>query len=189
MKMFFKNRPGHICSWRSQWTLNNPIRLLLHPPDTILAPFVKPGMTVIDTGCGTGAFTIPMAHMVGETGKVLAVELQAEALARIEEKAERTGLTRRIETWKCEAEDIGPLPSADFALSFYMAHEVPDIQVYFTRMAECVKPGGLLLLAEPPIHVSQKAFKREVHTALDVGFALETAPPIRFSHAAMLKRT
>jgi cyclopropane fatty-acyl-phospholipid synthase-like methyltransferase len=47
----------------------NPIRRLLHNPEKILGPYVKPGMTVMDVGCGMGFCSIAMAKMVGEDGK------------------------------------------------------------------------------------------------------------------------
>lgn len=188
MNYLFRNQGDHVFSWRRQWIIDNPLRRMAHPPEKILGDFVKPGMTVVDTGCGTGFFTLAMARMVGESGKVIAVDLQAEALVHVEKKAEMAGLNRTIETWKCEADDIGKLPQVDFALSFYMAHEVPDIDSFFSRMAQCVKPGGALLLVEPYFHVSRKNFDREVHSAFGAGFEAGTAPPVRLSHVALMKK-
>lgn len=188
MKYFFRKQGDHVFSWRKQWTLDNPLRRMLHPPEAILSKYIKQGMTVADTGCGTGTFTLPMARMVGESGRVIAVDLQPEALARIEEKAEQANMNRIIETWKCDADDIGKLPAVDFALSFFMAHEVPDIDTYFARMSQCVKDGGLMLLTEPIFHVSKRNFLIEVDAAQRAGFELSETPSIRLSHAALLKK-
>jgi cyclopropane fatty-acyl-phospholipid synthase-like methyltransferase len=38
----------------------------------MLGPYVKPGMTVLDVGCGMGFFSIGMARMVGDEGRVIA---------------------------------------------------------------------------------------------------------------------
>lgn len=189
MRYAHKKQGDHVMSWRSQWTLNNPVRALLHPPGRIFRGLVGPGMTVVDTGCGTGFFSLALARMVGPSGKVIAVDLQAEALARLEKKAEKAGLLGIIKTWKCEARDIGRLPEADFALSAYMVHETPDIRAYFNRMAQCVRPGGKLLLAEPKFHVSRHRFDDELAAAGSAGFAVEARPGILGSHAAVLKRS
>jgi len=184
----YKQQGDHVMPWRKQWTLNNPIRAWIHPPRKIFRGLVEPGMTVADTGCGTGFFSLALARMVGPYGRVIAVDLQAEALALLEEKAEKLGLAKVIETWKCEADDIGRLPGVDFGLSAYMVHETPDIDAYFTRMAECVKPGGKLLLAEPRFHVSRSHFGDELSAAGRAGFVRAGDPAIRFSHAAVLER-
>lgn len=189
MKNRFKEQGDHIFSWHQHWIIDNPIRRMIHPVERILKGSVTPGMIVADTGCGTGAFTLALAHMVGDTGRVIAVDLQAEALVKVEQKAEMAGMHRRIETWKCEADDIGNLPVIDFAFAFYMVHEVPDMDRYFSRMAQCIKPGGGMLLVEPKFHVSRAHFETELAAAAKVGLVSQLAPQVRLSHAALLKRT
>lgn len=188
MSYLHKEQGDHVMSWRQQWAINNPVRGWIHPPKKIFGRLVEPGMTVVDTGCGTGFFSLHLARMVGESGKVVAVDLQGEALARVKKKAEQAGLGRIVETWKCEADDIGKLPEADFGLSFYMAHETPDIDAYFARMAECIKQDGKLLLVEPWFHVPRKHFETELAAAGRAGFKMEAAPSIKGSHTALLKR-
>lgn len=145
-------------------------------------------MTVADTGCGTGFFSLALARMVGPDGRVFAVDVQAGALAKLEEKAEKLGLGSVIETWKCKADDIGRLPTVDFALSFYMAHETPDIDAYFARMVECIRPGGKMLLVEPRFHVSRSHFKEELAAAARAGFTPAGTPAVLGSLAALLAR-
>ncbi len=52
--------------------------------------FVAEGMTVVDFGAGTGFYTIPLARKVGPYGKVFAIDVHAEHLAKI--KNESVGL-------------------------------------------------------------------------------------------------
>lgn len=184
----YKEQGDHVMPWRDQWTLNNPVRAWLQPPRKIFKGLVEPGMTVADTGCGTGFFSLAMARIVGPTGKVIAVDLQAGALAKLEEKAEKAGVENVIETWKCQADDIGRLPEVDFALSCYMAHETPDINAYFDRMAQCVRPGGKMLLIEPKFHVSKSHFAEELDAAGRAGFVQTDAPRILGSLTALLTR-
>lgn len=51
-------------------------RVLLNPEGILRRVRVKPRMKVADVGCGTGFFTIPMAEIVGDRGKVFAIENQ-----------------------------------------------------------------------------------------------------------------
>ena len=44
---------------------------------------VRPGMTVIDIGANIGAHTLPLAKLVGPTGRVIAVEPTIWAVERL----------------------------------------------------------------------------------------------------------
>jgi len=85
----------------------------------------------VDLGCGPGFFTLPLAEMVGESGRVIAVDIQEEMLAKLRVRAEKANLASRIEPHLAGPDSIGvggpdSAVSADFALAFYMLHEVPD---------------------------------------------------------------
>ena len=66
----------HVCPFFMGYLLLNPLRKLLENPDRLLGPFVRPGMTVLEPGCAMGFFTLPLARMVGATGRVIAVDIQ-----------------------------------------------------------------------------------------------------------------
>ena len=70
----------HVCPWWLCYSFDNPLRRLIHNPQRILSPYIKQGMTVLDAGCGMGYFSIGMAKMVGDSGKVIAVDLQQKML-------------------------------------------------------------------------------------------------------------
>ncbi len=179
----------HVCPWWCAWfSINNPLRRMLHNPDKIVGPYVKPGMTVMDVGCGVGWFTIPMVRMVGDQGRVVAVDLQQQMLDMLRRRAEKAGVAGRIELHKCEKNRLGIETAADFALAFAMLHEVPDQSRMLGEIHDCLKPGGKLLLAEPPIHVSAKAFRNEVAVAEQVGFRIVDRPRLRWSRGVVLEK-
>jgi ubiquinone/menaquinone biosynthesis C-methylase UbiE len=172
---------AHVCPWWSvPFTINTPFRRLLHDPQKIVGPYVKPGMTVMDVGCGVGWFTIPMARMVGDHGKVIAVDLQQRMLNMLRRRAEKAGMATRIDLHKCEQDRLGVDAEADFVLVFAMLHEVPDQRRLLGEIHDCLKRGGKLLLAEPPIHVSGKTFAKEAAIAEEVGFQIVEQPRLRW---------
>jgi len=61
---------------------------------------IRRGQTVLDFGCGSGTYTIPAAKIVGEWGRVYALDKDKEALDELMQKAESTGLRNmeRVET-------------------------------------------------------------------------------------------
>lgn len=64
----------------------------LRPEQVIEEANIKEGMQIADFGCGAGYFTIPMARIVGEKGKVYAVDVLKTALESVKSKAKIEGL-------------------------------------------------------------------------------------------------
>lgn len=181
---------SYVCPWwAAPLTINTPLRRWLHDPQKIVGPYIKSGMTVMDVGCGMGWFTIPMARMVGNGGKVIAVDLQPKMLAMLGRRAKRAGVADRIEMHNCAQDRLGINAKVDFVLVFAMLHEVPDQDRMLKEIYECLNQDGKLLLAEPPIHVSGKKFDKEVAIAEESGFRVASRPAIRWSRAVLLGKT
>jgi ubiquinone/menaquinone biosynthesis C-methylase UbiE len=180
---------AYVCPWcAASFTIDTPLRRLVHDPQKIVGPYVQPGMTVIDVGCGVGWFSIPMARMVGQRGRVIAVDLQQQMLDMMRRRAEKAGVAAQIEAHKCQKDRLEISAQADFALTFAMLHEVPDQGRLLSEILACLKPAGKLLLAEPPIHVSRKAFDSEAAAAEEVGFKVVERPHVRWSRAVLLAK-
>jgi ubiquinone/menaquinone biosynthesis C-methylase UbiE len=180
---------AYVCPWwAARFTIDTPLRRFIHDPRKIVGSYVQPGMTVIDVGCGVGWFSIPMAQMVGDRGRVIAVDLQQQMLDMLGRRAEKAGVSAQIETHKCEQNRLGLTAQADFALIFAMLHEVPDQRRLLSEIHACLKPSGKLLLAEPPIHVTRKAFNSEARAAEETGFRVADRPHVRWSHAVLLAK-
>lgn len=178
----------HVCPWWITWTFDNPIRRMLHDPDLLLGELVAPGHTVVDVGCGMGYFTVPLAGLVGPSGRVVAVDLQAEMLAGVRRRAERAGVEGRIQLHRCAPDRLGVEGPADLVLAFWMAHEVPDRERFVGELAGLLRPGGQLLLAEPVLHVPARDAERTFALAQAAGLTLVARPRIAFSRSALLRR-
>jgi len=176
-----------VCPAFLSFFLDNPFRRLLFNTDRILGPHVREGMTVADIGCGPGFFTIPMARMVGPAGRVFAVDLQEAMLEKVRRKVAKAGLGERVVIHQCSEDTLGLREPLDFALCFWMMHEVPSPERLLKEMAALLKPGGRLLIAEPFAHVGRKRFDSTIACALEAGFAVEAEPSIRGSYAVLLQ--
>ena len=179
-------RDGHVCPWWVCFTFDNFIRRLFHDPETLLAPYVREGDTVLDVGPGMGYFSIPLARMVGDKGKVIAADLQAPMLAALRKRAKKQGLEVRIVPHLCKPDSIGIQEPVDFALAFWMIHEVPDQSRFFREMKLLVKPEGKFLLVEPKVHVTRRMFQETLKRAEEAGFSLTGNPKIFMSRTALL---
>ena len=109
---------------------------------------VSPGMSVLDAGCGTGRVSLPLARAVGRTGVVLAADLQRGMLDRVSEKAKLAGLGN-VSVF-CTGIGAGQLQSQSFdrAVVSAVLGEIPDRAAAFAELFRCLKPGGLLAIAE-----------------------------------------
>jgi ubiquinone/menaquinone biosynthesis C-methylase UbiE len=178
---------GSVCPARHAGFLATSLRRLVHNPEKILAGLIDEGQTVADLGCGPGFFTIPMAGLVGESGRVIAIDLQQAMLDKMMRAAQRQGVASCIEPHKCETDSIGVGEQVDFALAFYMVHEVPDVERFLGQVAAMLRPQGRFLLVEPKLHVSAAAFARTVEIARGVELIPVLEPRIAFSRSALLR--
>lgn len=181
---------AHVCPWWFVRTFDNPIRRRFHDPEALFGSSVRPGMRVLDVGCGAGFNTEGLARLVGAEGRVVAVDLQPRMLAMTERRLRENGLAERVDLVEARADDLGLQSEAPFgfALAFWMVHEVEDLDRFFGQLHDKLEPGAELLISEPKLHVSGKAFERSVQAALHAGFREKGRPTISLSRTVVLER-
>lgn len=143
---------GGIPSWWIDFILRKPLRCLVETPKRMLKGYVKPGMTVLDVGCGSGDYSLAMARLVGSNGRVVSIDLKVETIATLKERAARAGLSGRIQARVCGERDleVGDLTGqVNFALAIYVVHHAADATSLMRNVHGALKPGGTLLVMEP----------------------------------------
>jgi len=182
---------GRVCPWWLGYLLASPLRRWLEDPSKLLAPYVRAGMTVLEPGPGMGFFTLELARLVGPTGTVVAPEIQPRMIAGLKRRVARAGLDGRVQTRQATRQSLGVddlAGCADFALVYAVVHEMPDTGRFFKEAAAALKPGAILLLAEPAGHVKLTDFEAELALAADAGLEVVERPSVRRSRAAVLKK-
>jgi SAM-dependent methyltransferase len=114
---------------------------------------VRRGHVVLDYGCGPGIFTIASARIVGEQGRVYAVEVRPQPLERVREKAEKEELTT-IETILLDSSRVAMGlgdESADVILLYDVLQEVDDKQGLLREMYRVLKRDGFFSVF--PMHM------------------------------------
>jgi ubiquinone/menaquinone biosynthesis C-methylase UbiE len=177
-----------VCPVEQAGMLETQFRKILFPPGPIIQPFIEPGMTVLDFGCGPGVFTLDMAVRVGATGRVIAADLQAGMLRKAKAKVQGLVLENRVVFHQCQPFQIGIREPVDFALAFWVIHEVPDQKMLFHELYAILKPGARLLVVEPPFQVSAKAFDSMKREAVQAGLNAIGSPTIHFCQSVLLER-
>ena len=179
----------NICPWWIGYLLASPIRKLMHSPDKILGPYVKPGMRILEIGPGMGFFTLPMARFVGEHGQIVCVDVQQKMIRSLSKRARKASLSSRISTRTCSAASLGIEDLAgtiDFALAFAVVHEIPDTKNLFQEINASLKKGAQLLISEPAGHVTQDGFQKTIEIAHANGFDSVGLPTIKQSLSSLL---
>jgi ubiquinone/menaquinone biosynthesis C-methylase UbiE len=177
-----------VCPWWLGYLLLNPLRKFLYKPENVLKPYIHEGMTVLEVGSGMGFCTLPMACLVGESGRVVCVDLQEKMIRAVKRRAVRAGLIDRIELRVCTPTSLGIDDLAqkiDFALVFAVVHEVPDAKRFLSEILGSLRKGGELLFSEPAGHVSREAFGATLSIAQLLGFRIADSPKIRGSYTSL----
>ena len=183
------NERNRVCPVELADSLDSRLRRWLQNPRKILSPYVKEGMTVLDVGCGPGFFSVELANLVGPGGKVISADLQEGMLQKLGDKISGTVLEQRIKLVKCEKDRINASERIDFALAFYMVHEVPDKEKFFGELISILNEGGMVLIVEPKLfHVSKKDFEITLNQAQSAGFIINKTPGLTLSWSAVLTK-
>jgi SAM-dependent methyltransferase len=148
-------------------------------------------MTILEPGPGMGFFTLELLRLVGNRGRVIALDVQAKMLAKLKSRAAKAGLRDRLEARLASSDSMGIADlncAADFTLAFAVVHEFPDAGRFFAEVAAASKPGAHLLLAEPSGHVKTADFEAELRAADKAGFQFVNRMSIKRSQAALLRK-
>jgi len=129
---------------------------------------INGGQIVLDFGCGSGTYTIPAAKIVGEQGKVYALDKDTKALDELVQKAESAGLRniKRVDTSGELKFDLTD-ESVDVVLLFDVFHsyyfpQANDRRRLLNEIHRIMKPSAFISVW--PKHMELEA-KDEIETA------------------------
>jgi ubiquinone/menaquinone biosynthesis C-methylase UbiE len=116
-----------------------------HPKISLESIGLRSGMVFMDVGCGYGFFTIPAAQIVGEKGKVYAVDIDASAIDRLKHEAAEKGLKNiRAEVGTAE-ETVFCDGCADIVFYSTVLHDFRDPAKVLRNAKLMLKPSGKLV--------------------------------------------
>ena len=124
---------------------------------------VKPGQVICDLGCGNGFYSLKLAKLVGEKGKIVGVDIQKEMLDMLEKNAKGGGYTvERVKRGRPTAKGqarfelilgayhdpyLAP-DSLDMIILVDVYHEFSHPVLMLKSMRSALKKEGVLVLAE-----------------------------------------
>jgi len=157
--------------------LDSDLRRWAQPPMKLIERSgISTGMSVLEVGCGSGAFLTFVAHAVGVSGKVYGLDIQKKMLDQVRAKLARSENVdiKNIELIEASAYQI-PLAdnSLDAVYFVTVLQEIPDRQKALIEARRVLKPGGYLavteLLPDPDYPLKSIVIKQ----GLTAGFVLD----------------
>jgi len=157
--------------------LDSNFRRRLQPPDKLIKRSgISPNITVLEIGCGSGAYTSLIAREVGEQGRVYALDIQSTMLKQFRDKLDREE-NKDIHNVAPILGNAYELPFENHAIDLVcmitVLQEIPDRLKALKEVMRVLKPKGILAVTEflpDPDYPLKKTTKRIVTSA---GFSTE----------------
>lgn len=168
---FYKGREiAHVMGYQGAGWLERTEREKEEEPAKLLAALdLKRGMVVADLGAGSGYHAFRIAPVVGNAGKVLAVDIQPQMLKLIADKAKAAGVTNVEPVQAAEQNPNLPTNGVDLILMVDVYHELSHPFEVTEKLVAALKPGGRLVFVEfrledskVPIKLVHKMSERQV---------------------------
>ena len=147
---FSSNRTSIPCPAWLGWLveLDNPILRNNSAREIISHLELRPGLKVLDFGCGPGRLTIPIAKQIGLSGTVTAFDIQPAMLERVRVKANLENLGNIEFVHGAAGEGKLGNNQYDRVLLVTVLGEIPDKKIFAKEIIDSLKSGGLLSVTE-----------------------------------------
>jgi len=120
---------------------------------------IKPGFHILDYGCGPGSYIVPLAKLVGKSGKVYALDIHPLAIQKVKDIASKKQLTN-VETILSDCQTGLPDNSLDAVLLYDAFHHLSDPDVVLKELHRVLKPDGVISFGDH--HMKEKEIVVEV---------------------------
>lgn len=111
-----------------------------------IADSAKP-LTVLDVACGTGDFTIEIAHKAAVGSSIIGIDLSEGMMKVGREKLKAAGIDATLEYGDCEALTY-PGSSFDRVSVGFGVRNFEHLEIGLKEMYRVLKPGGKLVILE-----------------------------------------
>jgi ubiquinone/menaquinone biosynthesis C-methylase UbiE len=134
--------------------LTYAVRDLLQPPLEVLKELgIRAGFHVLDYGCGPGSYIIPLAGLIGPTGRIYALDIHPLAVKMVNRRAAKNHLANVV-TIQSDGRTGLPDQSLDAVLLFDVFHDLEQPGVVLRELNRVLKPEGVLSFSDH--HLSEQ---------------------------------
>jgi ubiquinone/menaquinone biosynthesis C-methylase UbiE len=164
------------------------------PEDVLNEVGVKTGLAFVDVGCGDGFFAFPAARLVGNEGKVYALDADAEAIEKLREKAAREGLLNVELKVGMAEESVFCDSCADIVFFGIVLHDFTDPDRVLSNAKRMLKSSGRLVNLDwkkepmqlgPPLQVRFNE-KKALDIIASAGFRIDQIRGVGLYHYVII---
>ncbi len=124
------------------------VRDFFHPRADVLNEVgIEPGYQVLDYGCGPGSYIVPLSELVGESGKIYALDMHPLAIDMVQKLAANRELTN-VKTIHSGGKAGLPDGSTDVALFYDILHELGNSDEVLAELRRVLKEDGILSVSD-----------------------------------------
>lgn len=169
------------------WLVDNPLRRYYMQP-VLGWTGIQPGEVVLELGPGPGVFTVPAAKKVGPQGRLVAVDIQPEMIARTQQHLHRAAVTN-VELHLAGAYSL-PLNdgSVDRAFLISVLPEVPNPTRALAELHRVLRPGGVLSITAEFPDPDYWFLSETIEQLEAAGFTLADSRPVAGRNRRAMRR-
>jgi ubiquinone/menaquinone biosynthesis C-methylase UbiE len=110
-----------------------------------LTQILKPGMNVLDVGCGTGAISKDIANIVGENGKVIGIDNTEKFILSGQKSYQNV---TNLELMPIDLFDFNPIEKFDLIISARVLQWLSNPKEALLKMKSLLKPNGQISILD-----------------------------------------
>ena len=157
--------------------LDSRLRRRMQPPNELIKRSgITRNITILEIGCGSGAYTTFISREVGNKGTVYALDIQPKMLQRIQNKLNKAE-NKDITNIKTILGNAYKLPFEDHAIDLIcmitVLQEIPDKTRALTEVRRVLKSNGVLAVTELLVDPDYPWKKTTVRMVTDASFKLK----------------
>lgn len=132
-----------------EWLETHHVSKLQERAQMIRDLHLKPGNLVVDAGCGPGLWTPLLARFIGPRGRIIGVDISAEALVTAQRRNKDRWYSRMVQ-YRCAALEQLPLArgTADVIFSANVSQYLPQPVNTFAAMGQYLTDGGRIIIKD-----------------------------------------
>ncbi len=120
---------------------------------------IEAGFHVLDYGCGPGSYIVPLAKLVGKSGKIYALDVHPLAIQSVQRLASKNGLTN-VQTILSDCETGLQPSSLDAVLLYDILHDLDDPNGVLEELHRVLRLKGILSVSDH--HMKQDEIESRV---------------------------
>ena len=134
--------------WFRLMTVEFKVRYALRPRKNIIEEVgIKQGFKVLDYGCGPGGYVLHVSELIGETGKLYALDVLPVAVDMVKNLVKKASL-KNVETILSDCNTGLPNNSMDVVLLYDTFHDLDNQNAVLEELHRVLKPNGILSFSE-----------------------------------------